>query len=213
MANLGDLDRGRALVDEALEVATQGNTMAVPIVTASVAEVQLRTGDIETAAATIGEGTIVPLPGPIHFAAEAHVELLRGRIALLRGDAAAALANANAMTEWLARIGIEPFLPEALLLKGDALRASGAATEAEAVLREARSMASHLGFAILWRIDAALSELAAQRGDASVASELAAEARATIDRVAVSLDDEDLRRSFLAVPEVQAVTKGGTLAP
>ena len=213
MANLGDLDRGRALVDEALEVATHGNTMAVPIVTASVAEVQLLEGDIDTAATSIGEGTIVPLPGPIHFAAQAHVELVRGRIALLRGDVAAALATADAMTEWLGRIGIEPFMPEALLLKGDALRASGDVAEAQALLLDARSRASRLGFAIEWRIDAALSELAAARKDADRASEFAAEAIATIDRVAASLDDEGLRRSFLSLPAVRAVTGGGTLPP
>lgn len=34
-----------------------------------------------------------------------------------------------------------------------------------------------------------------------------------IDGLAATIDDEDLHASFLAVPEVRAVTRGGTLAP
>jgi hypothetical protein len=205
LANLGDLERGEAVAREGLEVAETHNAMAVPLVTGSLGEIQLLAGDVDGAEATIGNSNIERLPGPIHFAASAHVELLRGRIASLRGDHAGAIAMADAVIEWLGRLGVQPFLPAARYLKGTALLANGVVDEAEAVLLDASSDAQRLGFAIAWRIDAALAGIAAERGDETRAAKLRTEATATIDRVAASLEDEELRASFLNLPDVGAV--------
>src|SRR5947208_12471140 len=70
-ANLGDLERGMALVDEGLDVANERSPIAVPIVMGSKAEIQLLAGELGDAEATIAQGTIERLPGPIHFAAAA----------------------------------------------------------------------------------------------------------------------------------------------
>jgi ATP/maltotriose-dependent transcriptional regulator MalT len=85
-ANLGDLVSGMTLADEGLEVAQEQSQMAMPIVMGSRAEIQLLAGELDEAEATIARSGIERLPGPIHFAAAAHVELLRGRLASARGD-------------------------------------------------------------------------------------------------------------------------------
>jgi hypothetical protein len=64
-----------------------------------------------------------------------------------------------------------------------------------------------------WRIDMALSGIAASTGDAARATELHRSAKAIVDRIASTIDDEELRAGFLRLPEVEAATAGGTLAP
>jgi class 3 adenylate cyclase/tetratricopeptide (TPR) repeat protein len=209
-ANLGDLERGMALADEGLDVARERSEMAVPIVMGSRAEIQLLAGELDEVEATIDRSGIERLPGPIHFAASAHVELLRGRLAAARGDHGRAAEIADTVIEWLRRLDVHPFLPAALLLRGRALRAGGETVQAESALREARTEAERLGFAtVLWRIDRELSDMSAAGGDAVGAAELRNEARGVITRIADSIEDAELRSSFLALPDVvEAVGSG-----
>ncbi len=210
VASLGDLERGMGLVDEGLEIARERTEMAVPIVMGSRAEIQLLAGELGEAEATIARSGIERLPGPIHFAAAAHVELLRGRLASARGEHGRAVEIADTMLEWLRRLEVRPYTPAALLLKGSALLASGLPGEAETALLEAHTEAERLAFGpVLWRIDVELSGVSAARGDAAGAAELRNEARGLIERIAGSIDDAELRSSFLALPEVEAVTSGG----
>jgi hypothetical protein len=89
------------------------------------------------------------------------------------------------------------------------LLAGGEPAQAERALLDARSEAEWLGFrTILWRIEAELSGISAASGDASHAAELLNEARGVIEQIAGTIDDADLRSSFLALPEVRAVTSG-----
>ena len=53
-----------------------------------------------------------------------------------------------------------------------------------------------------------LSGISAARGDAAHAAELLNEARGVIEQIADSIDDAELRSSFLGLPEVRAVTSG-----
>jgi ATP/maltotriose-dependent transcriptional regulator MalT len=205
-ANLGEIERGRALAEEGLEIARERSPLAVPIVMGSLAEIQLLAGELGEAEATIARSGIERLPGPIHFAAAAHVELLRGRLASAGADHARAAEIADRVLEWLRRLDIRPFVPAALLLKGRALLAVGALGEAETALLDARSDAERLGFrTILWRIEAELSDLSAARGEATRAAELRDEAGSVIEQIAGSIDDAELRSSFLALPDVRAV--------
>jgi len=111
-------------------------------------------------------------------------------------------------------LGVRPYEAEALLLKGTSLAAVGRSDEAERALVEGRGAADELGFApMAWRIDLALSRLVADAGDATRAAALRERANATVQRIAATIDDDALRTSFLSVPDVQAVTTGGTLAP
>jgi hypothetical protein len=203
-ASLGDPERGMAVADEGLDVAEGWNSMSVPIVMGSRAEIQLLAGDLDAAEATILRGNIERLPGPIHFSASAHIELLRGRLALARGDHVQAIGIADTVIEWLRRLGISPFLPAALLLKANAESAGGGT--GQMALVEARSEAQRLGFRmILWRIDAELSGVAAESGDTARATELRDDAKDLIGHIAESIDDPELRSRFLGLPDVAAV--------
>ena len=94
------------------------------------------------------------------------------------------------------------------------MRKLGRSDDAERVLREARQSADALDFApILWRIDMALGDIAADAGDTAHAAELRGQAWTIVDHLAATIDDEQLRASFLGLPEVRAVSAGGTLAP
>jgi len=116
--------------------------------------------------------------------------------------------------EWLRPLDVRPYDAAALLLKGSSLRELGKSDHAERVLREARQAADALGFApILWRIDIALGGIAADTGDTARAAELRGQAWTIVDHLAATIDDEQLRARFLALPEVRAVFAGGTLAP
>jgi tetratricopeptide (TPR) repeat protein len=179
--------------------------MAMPIVMASKAEIHLLAGELDEAQATIVRSNIQRLPGPIHFAAAAHVELLRGRLASARGDYGRAVEIADTVLEWLRRLAVRPFLPAALLLRGSALLGGGDPAQAEIALIDARSEAERLGFGtVLWRIDGKLSDISVAGGDAARAAEFRDEARSVIGRIVESINDPELRASFLALPDVRA---------
>ena len=127
----------------------------------------------------------------LHFAAAANAEILRGRVASLRGDHERAVEIADRVVAWLRPLEIRPYDPAALLLKGTSLLERGKLDEAERTLLEGRAEAERLGFdPILWQI-----EMAAQRhrgsnrrrGARGRASERGQ--RAIIDRIAASIDD------------------------
>jgi class 3 adenylate cyclase/tetratricopeptide (TPR) repeat protein len=204
-ANLGDLERGMALADEGLEIAGEWSQLAVPIVMGSKAEIQVLAGRLEDAEDTIARSGVHRLPGPIHIAGAARFDLLRARLASLRGEHDKTVEIADTVIERFRRLEVRPFLPATLLLKGRALRANGSGAEAEAALLQARSEAEALGFkAILWRIDAELSDISAATGDDAGAAERRNEARRVVEELAESIGDADLRSSFLALPEVRS---------
>jgi class 3 adenylate cyclase/tetratricopeptide (TPR) repeat protein len=205
-ANLGQIERGMALADEGLAIAKEQSSLAVPIVMGAKAEILLLAGELDAAEAAIEQTTIERLPGLLHFAAAASAELLKGRLASARGDHGEAARIADRAIEWVRRLEVRPYTPAALLVKGSALLALGEPGEAETALLEGRLEAERLGFGpVLWRIDAELSGIAAERGDASRAVDLLDEAKGLIEQIAASIDDTELRSSFLGLPDVEAV--------
>jgi class 3 adenylate cyclase/tetratricopeptide (TPR) repeat protein len=205
-ANLGQIERGMTLADEGLVIATEQSPLAVPIVMGAKAEIMLLAGDLDGAEAAIEESTIERLPGLLHFAAAANAALLKGRLASARGDHGEAARIADRAIEWVRRLDVRPYTPAALLLKGSALLALGEPGEAETALVEGRLEAERLGFGpVQWRIDAELSGIAAERGDAPRAVDLLDEAKGLLEQIAATLDDPELRSSFLGLPEVEAV--------
>jgi hypothetical protein len=57
---------------------------------------------------------------------------------------------------------------------------------------------------LLWEIDWELSLIVADRGDAEAAA-LRAEAASVVTEIAETIDEDDLRSSFLSLPKVRAV--------
>ena len=141
----------------------------------------------------------------VRGAAGAHVDILRGQLAAARGDHVEAVEIADAVIAWLHRHELRQFLPAALLLKSQALIASERPEEADPLLREARSRAEEMGYRrLLWPIDRELSRVVADRGDAAEAAALRAEAASIVSAITQTIDDEELRASFLVLPDVSA---------
>jgi len=75
----------------------------------------------------------------------AAVALAQGELALAGGDYTRAVDRADELAHHLQSFGARPFISDALLLKGRALRAAERLDEAAAALNEARSRAESLG--------------------------------------------------------------------
>jgi ATP/maltotriose-dependent transcriptional regulator MalT len=132
------------------------------------------------------------------------VDILRGQLAAAREDHAGAIVIADSVIEWLHRHELRQFLPAALLLKARASIASGRPDDAEPLLRDARSRAEDMDYRrLLWEIDAELAGIAAARGDEAAAAELRAEASSIVSAIAETIDDDELRSSFLSLPKVR----------
>ena len=208
LANLGQVDRGAELAAEGLALAEQMNLLAVPLVMASVAEIDLLAGRLDEAEASVERSMSDRLPGLLAFSAAANAELVRGRVAALRGDHERAVATGDHVVAWLRPLQVRTHIAGALLLKGTSLAGLGRTDEAERTLLEARSEAASLRFdPILWRIGVALLDLTAS-GDPSRADGFRRDARAAIERIADRIDEPELRSSFLGLPDVAAIVAG-----
>ncbi len=203
-ADLGDLERARELVGVALEVAETRQPIARPWVMAAKAEVHLLAGELDEAEAAAGDSRVELLPEPLQSTATVDVALVKGMVRAARGDHAGAVEAAETILDRLGRFGIRQFVPDALLLEGRSLAASGRTEEAADVLRRARSAAEEQGCRrVLWRVCRELGDVLASQADADGARELRSEARGLVERIASSIEDEGLRAGFLARPDVR----------
>jgi tetratricopeptide (TPR) repeat protein len=198
LAYLGAFDRANEVLLIALQVAEE-RPITLPRVMGAKAELRLLAGELDEAEAAAGDAEVDRLPEPLRSAESFHVTLVQGRIALARGEHAHALEIAETVLERLRDWEIRPFVAEALLLKGRSLAVSGNADEAELALAEARSEAERLEHRlVLWQILAELSQVASARGDEGQSAKLRSEARGIVERIAESLEDVELKASFLA---------------
>ena len=182
----------------------------LPAILASLALIQLATGDIAAARATsrrsleriaFDDATVarLALAAPMPWMADIEVRLADGDLDTL-------LASADRMLTGVRRFRIRPYLSDALYARGRVLLALGRAEEAWDALDEARAEASAIGCRrTLWRILETMSAEAARRGDNESALKLAEQARQVIDTIAAHAGSEDLRDSFLGLPQVRRV--------
>jgi class 3 adenylate cyclase/tetratricopeptide (TPR) repeat protein len=205
-ASLGDPERARELARVALEVAEERQSISRPWVLGAMAEIHLLAAELDEAETAAGESQVELLPEPLQSTASVQVALVRGRIALARGDHATAVEIADRILDRLRALEIRLFVTDALLLRGRALAAAGRSDEAEATLQQARSEAQRLECRrVLWQVLRELGRVLGARGDAVAADEPRAEAAAIVERIAASIDDPGLRSGFLARPDVKDV--------
>jgi len=208
-AYLGDLEGAQELVRVALDVAREKQPIALPWVMGAKSELHLLAGELDEAEAAVGGSQVELLPEPLQSAASIHVALVRGRIALARGDQARAVEIADTILERLRRLEVRQFAADVLLLKGRSLASAGKTDEAERVLGEARAEAERLECRrILWEVLWALSEILDVQGTPEAATELRAESRRLVEGIAESVDEEDLRSGFLGRSDVRVVLSG-----
>jgi len=208
-AYLGDLEGAHELVRVALDVARERMQIAVPWVMGAKSELHLLGGELDQAEAAVGGSQVELLPDPLRSAATIHVALVRGRIALARGEHARAVEIADTILDQLRRLEVRHLATDALLLKGMSLASAGMGDEAQRVLGEARSEAETRGHRrVLWEIVRELSEILDVQGNVEAARELRAEARRLVDQIAASVEEEELRSSFLDRPDVKVLFSG-----
>ena len=205
-ANLGDLERARELIGVAMGVAEERQPIARPRVMAAKAEFLLLSGDLGAAAAAANQTDVELLPEPLRSNASIQVALIRARIVLAEHDPDEAVEMSSAIVARLRRDSVRRFLDEALLLLGTSLAERDARVEAETTLREARSEAEALGNRrLLWEILRELAAVRSANGDGAEASGLREDAAHIVLEIAATIDEEPLRSSFLARPNVETV--------
>ncbi len=208
-AYLGDLEGAHELVRVALDVAKERMQIALPWVMGVKSELHLLAGELEEAESAVGGSQVELLPEPLRSAASIHVALVRGRIALARGEHIGAAEIADTILDRLRRREIRLFGADALLLKGRSLASAGKAAEAERVLGEARSEAERREYRrVLWEVLRQLCEILDVQGNVEAARELRTEARRLVEGIAESVDDDQLRSSFLGRSDVKVVLSG-----
>jgi hypothetical protein len=103
----------------------------------------------------------------------------------------------------LRRVGVRPFVADALHLQGQALLGHGRTAEAREALRAARAEAEALGSRrSLWPVLASLGQLEAQLGNETQAQVLRQQAREIAEYIAGQAGTPELRASFLNSPLV-----------
>jgi class 3 adenylate cyclase/tetratricopeptide (TPR) repeat protein len=208
-AYLGDLQGAHELLRVALDVATENQQIALPWVRAAKSELHLLEGELDEAEAAVGESRVELLPEPLRSAGSIRVALIRGRIELERRESIRAVEIADSILDRLRRREIRHSATDALVLKARSLASAGQADEARRVLGEARTEAERREHGrVLWEVLCELSDIADLQRNAEGARELRAEARRLVERIAESVEEKELRSSFLERPDVKVVLSG-----
>jgi class 3 adenylate cyclase/tetratricopeptide (TPR) repeat protein len=195
-AYLGDLTTARGLARLALEIGVERQPIAKPVAMWTTAWLRFEAGELEAAEAMLVETEPELLPEPRRSNIVVQVPLLSARIALARGEPASAMAIADEILALEARVGNRQLAAEVLLVKGRALAASGDTDGAAVVLGTAKTESERLQRRlVLWEV---LAELADVTSDPAEAAALRAEAHELVVSIAGSVEDDDLRKSFLA---------------
>ena len=161
-------------------------------------------GELDRAEAALADSAVDLLPEPLRSAASIKVPLVRGSVADARGDHDQAIEIADAVLDRLRRAGLRPFVAEAMLLKGGrSPPAAGREMPKGSCRRRAgRPMASGTAGSCgrsSWR---------SRRWSASEERPgMLGEARLIVRSIADGVE-EDLRRSFLARPDVRRAVEG-----
>jgi Flp pilus assembly protein TadD len=116
------------------------------------------------------------------------------------------VAAAEDVLRLLTTNGVEIMVAEALVVLARARLAAGRPEEAERVLADAAERAERLGELLPhWEALALSGGILHRRGAAEEADEVRRRAREIVDQVASGIDDDGLRRSFLAREDVRSL--------
>ncbi len=203
---LGDPERGLAIAREALAVADERTPVARPWVLGVTARLHLLAGDVIRAKAMFDEVGLTVLPEPLRSTAAVLVRLGQANVALAVGDHDTAATAADEVVNVLRRMGIRPYVPDALLTRGRAELSAGRIRHARRSLDEARREAEALGSVrTLWEILAASSDVAVSEGNDELAAELRGRAADLVRRMSDAIGDDHLAATFLSKAEVRSL--------
>jgi tetratricopeptide (TPR) repeat protein len=205
-AELGAFEQATEWIQQALSTANTLFLSGRRFVLASAILVLMRRDDFAEANAALREAQPRPLFDPSLMASAAigapTLWLAEGELRLQQSEPAAALSVADELLAGLRAFQMRLFLPDALHLRGRALRSLGQREEGRRMLEEARGEAARLGSRrAQWRILASLADLA----DESEAGVLRQQARDIIHSIAGQMSSEALRASFLGTAQIRAL--------
>ncbi len=133
--------------------------------------------------------------------------ILRAEVLLAIQDFQATLELVDGKLDQLGALNARYFLPQFRLSRARALRGLGKPAEARDVLELAHREAEEMGLRMtLLSILLELAELARELGDEQKALISRQAAREVVRFITDHVDEEELRKSFLALPRIQSVT-------
>ena len=200
-ASLGAHDRGLETANLALSIGAEKFPALLPIANTFLAKVHILRGDLPGAMDAIGK--IDTELNPISYVIDLYILGTRASIALKAGDFDQALQMVEEGLDILEKTGAQLLLSEHLLFRGQALAGLGREDEAYGSFEEGRAKAEALGLNwISWQVLAQMAAIETARGNEVKAASLRQQARSIIHAIADNIAQEDLRTSFLALPEV-----------
>lgn len=207
-AYMGDPERGRQLAESAYELvhADIFPPKFNPWPLAILARVWLMLGDLETPEKILKEAAIHYNPMDFMIIYLNEVPIAGGELALAKGRPEKAAALMDELVGLLRGKGVRALLPDALMIKAQALKMQGRIEQAAATFQEARVEAHGMGSKMsLWKILAELAKIAEGEGNQTTAAALRREARGVITTIAEHSGDEELRAGFTAQPDVREI--------
>lgn len=204
---LGDPDTGRAWNEHALENVRASHddrvTEAERYALLDLASHELAASDLDAAAERLA--AFEPLLDQHQYGRIRYLnryQLVRGELALAQDDPETALAAAAEAADLATAKGMRKNLAKSRLLTGRALLRQGRSRDAESALVEGVALADEIGHGSLrWQGRLWLGAALRARGRDPVATYRAALTQ--VDALARALDDDTVRRTFLASPHVR----------
>jgi predicted ATPase/class 3 adenylate cyclase len=202
---LGAIEAACQFALRATEEAESEFQFWFPVSLGVLASALIRKGEIEAAQQAITRANEITRESGT-FLNLLFTSMAASELELARGDNLSALEKAELFLQIVEKANARTFIPYGLFDKGRALAALGRLEEAEQVLKEANRMAEQLGSRrIWWKCLASLAEVTARRGDQAQAEIYRGQGREITDFIAEHAGSEELRDSFLSLPEVQRV--------
>ena len=202
LGELGATERGFELLRQAKAAARYVGMAGLGTILSARLHLQLQSGQIHQAAETL-EQLETSMPAPPIWEVDA-VLRARSELALARRDTAGALHQTHAQLARLHELGLQVFLPEACILRAQALALAGRSSEALECLREALVQVQTMQApAIEWMVLYALGHLAARLELPAEAAAAWTRARAIAGDFASHVPTPELRASFLARPDLR----------
>ena len=205
-AYLGDGAGALVSAEQAVALAAERFPPGAPIAAVGQAEARIALGDLEGARRSLAQVEGSLLPEPERTFVLAFAGLAGARLALASRDAGEAARAAEDVVRFLAANRAEVHVADALVILARARLALDLREEAEHILEDAVGRSGRLDEPLpLWEALALKAEMLHRRGAEREAVDSRGRAREIVDRVATGIDDEELRRGFLAREDVIAL--------
>jgi tetratricopeptide (TPR) repeat protein len=176
-----------------------------PMSLAVCAEVKIRLGQLDMAQRILAEANEgLELDGPLFGLTR--LLLTNAYLQLALDNPRRGLEHIEYMVGRMRQTAVHHYLPEGLFLQGKILSALDEPESARDAFLEARKVAEDTGVRrYLWQILWELSQLETATGNASNAGRYRRQAQGIVATIADQTGSEELRTSFLSLPEVQSV--------